>query len=248
MRKSPWDMSGKVVLVTGGNAGIGFGFCRGIARAGGNLVIWGRRSEKNREAAAQLADFGTRVMTQEVDVSDEARVIAALSEAVDKLGRVDGVIANAGIMSHAGSFLQMSAEAYHDLLNINQHGASFVNTLRDAVDVAKLTGVGLIVDFGNCWMERDLHEVLQAAAPHISLVQVCDVVIGSSGRPSPGGRVHLGEGELPLHRLMQDVIDTGYSGLFDLEVLGPVIEAEGYAPALRRGVARASSLLEELGL
>jgi hypothetical protein len=47
---------------------------------------------------------------------------------------------------------------------------------------------------------------------------------------------------------MQDVIDTGYRGLFDLEVLGPVIEAEGYAPALRRGVARASSLLEELGL
>jgi sugar phosphate isomerase/epimerase len=125
---------------------------------------------------------------------------------------------------------------------------SFVNTLRDAVDMAKLTGVGLIVDFGNCWMERDLHEVLQAAAPHISLVQICDLVIGSSGKPSPGGRVHLGEGELPLRRLMQDVIDTGYSGLFDLEVLGPAIEAEGYAPALRRGVARASGLLAELGL
>jgi NAD(P)-dependent dehydrogenase (short-subunit alcohol dehydrogenase family) len=124
--KLPWDMSGKVVLVTGGNAGIGLGFCRGIARAGGDLVIWGRRADKNREAAAQLADFGTRVLTQEVDVSDEARVIAALSEAVGKLGRVDGVIANAGIMSHVGSFLQMSAEAYHGLLNINQHGAFYV--------------------------------------------------------------------------------------------------------------------------
>jgi NAD(P)-dependent dehydrogenase (short-subunit alcohol dehydrogenase family) len=65
-------------------------------------------------------------MTQEVDVSDEARVIAAMSEAIDKLGRVDGVIANAGIMSHAGSFLQMSAEAYHGLLAINQHGAFYV--------------------------------------------------------------------------------------------------------------------------
>jgi sugar phosphate isomerase/epimerase len=125
---------------------------------------------------------------------------------------------------------------------------SFVNTLSDAVDVAELTGVGLIVDFGNCWMERDLREVLQHAGPHISLVQICDVVIGSSGKPSPGGRVHLGEGELPLHRLMQEVIDTGYGGLFDLEVLGPAIEAEGYAPALRRGVAHASSLLAELGL
>jgi NAD(P)-dependent dehydrogenase (short-subunit alcohol dehydrogenase family) len=126
MPRSPWDMSGKVVVVTGGNAGIGLGFCRGIARAGGNVVIWGRRRDKNLEAAAQLAEFGVRVMTQEVDVSDEARVTAAMSEAIRELGRVDGVIANAGIMNHVGSFLQMTSEAYHGLLAINQHGAFYV--------------------------------------------------------------------------------------------------------------------------
>jgi sugar phosphate isomerase/epimerase len=125
---------------------------------------------------------------------------------------------------------------------------SFVNTLRDAVDVAERTGIGLIVDFGNCWMERDLAEILKRAAPHTSLVQICDLVIGSSGKPSPGGRVHLGEGELPLHRLMHEVLDAGYQGVFDLEVLGPAIEAEGYAPSLRRGVASASRLLADLGV
>jgi sugar phosphate isomerase/epimerase len=125
---------------------------------------------------------------------------------------------------------------------------SFVNTLRDAVDVAELTGVTLIADFGNCWMERDLREVLQRAMPHVCLVQICDLIIGSSAKPSPGGRMHLGEGELPIRRLMQDVLDAGYQGLFDLEVLGPAIEAEGYAPALRRGVDRASRLLAELGI
>ncbi|MBV8804974.1 MAG: TIM barrel protein, partial [Sinobacteraceae bacterium] len=125
---------------------------------------------------------------------------------------------------------------------------SFVNTLRDAVDIAELTGVALVADFGNCWMERDLREVLQRAAPHICLVQICDLIIGSSGKPGPGGRAHLGDGELPLRRLMHEVLDSGYPGLFDLEVLGPAIEAEGYAPALRRGVDRAESLLGELGL
>jgi NAD(P)-dependent dehydrogenase (short-subunit alcohol dehydrogenase family) len=119
-------MTGKVIVVTGGNAGIGLGFCRGIARAGGDVVIWGRRGDKNRDAAAQLAEFGTKVLRQEVDVSDEGRVVAAMSEAVEKLGRVDGVIANAGIMSHVGSFLQMTAEAWHGLLAINQHGAFYV--------------------------------------------------------------------------------------------------------------------------
>jgi sugar phosphate isomerase/epimerase len=126
--------------------------------------------------------------------------------------------------------------------------ASFVNTLRDAVDVAERTGLGLIVDFGNCWMERDLREVLQRAAPHITLVQIDDVIIGGAGKPNPGGRVHIGEGELPLKRLMQDVLDTGYQGLFDLEVLGPVIEAEGYDSALRRGVNSASTFLTEMGV
>jgi sugar phosphate isomerase/epimerase len=126
--------------------------------------------------------------------------------------------------------------------------ASFVNTLRDAVDVAERTGVGLIIDFGNCWMERDLQEVLKRATPHIALVQICDVIIGSAMKPSLGGRVHIGNGELPIRRLMDEVLNTGYQGLFDLEVLGPSIEAEGYASALRRGVDRASTLLSEMGI
>jgi sugar phosphate isomerase/epimerase len=124
--------------------------------------------------------------------------------------------------------------------------ASFINTLRDAVGVAERTGLGLIVDFANCWMERDLRAVIRSAGPHIALVQIDDVIIGGPGKPSPGGRVHIGDGELPVHRLMQDVLDAGYEGLFDLEVLGPVIEAEGYESALRRGVKSASALLTEM--
>src|SRR5580765_7618964 len=108
-------MSGKVVVITGGNAGIGLGFARGIAKAGGDVVIWGRRKDKNEEAAATLAEFGARVFGQEVDVSDEGRVIEAMAEAVEKMGRVDGVIANAGMMKNQGSFLNMTGDAWHQL-------------------------------------------------------------------------------------------------------------------------------------
>ena len=97
---SMFDLTGRVVVVSGGNAGIGFGFARGIARAGGDVVIWGRRAEKNDEAAKALTEFGGRVFTQQVDVSDEARVVAAMAEAVEEMGRVDGVIANAGLMTN----------------------------------------------------------------------------------------------------------------------------------------------------
>jgi sugar phosphate isomerase/epimerase len=126
--------------------------------------------------------------------------------------------------------------------------ASFVNTLRDAIDMAEETGVAIVVDFGNCWMERDRREVLQRAAPHIGLVQICDVQIGTTEAPSPGGRALPGDGELPLDRLMAEVLETGYSGLYDLEVNGPSIEAEGYPSVLRRGVTLASELLERAGV
>ena len=125
---------------------------------------------------------------------------------------------------------------------------SFVNNIRDAIDVAERTGVEIVADFGNMWMERDAREVLKRAAPQLALIQICDVIIGATGKPPPGGRVHIGEGELPLHRLMHEVLDAGYQGVFDLEVLGPLIEKEGYETSVRRGVASASALLTEMGL
>ncbi|HEX7858458.1 MAG TPA: SDR family oxidoreductase [Sphingobium sp.] len=125
MARMPWDMSGKVVVITGGNSGIGLGFARGIAKAGGDVVIWGRRADKNEAAAEEIRAYGVRVLPQSVDVSDETQVIAAMAEAVEKMGRVDGVIANAGVMKNSGTFTDMTSEDYHALLAINQHGAFY---------------------------------------------------------------------------------------------------------------------------
>jgi NAD(P)-dependent dehydrogenase (short-subunit alcohol dehydrogenase family) len=118
-----FNLGGRVVLISGGNAGIGLGFAQGIARAGGDVVVWGRRAEKNGEAAKVLTELGARVLTQEVDVSDEDRVIEAMAEAVAEMGRVDGVIANAGMMRNERSFLDMTSDQWHGLLAVNLHGA-----------------------------------------------------------------------------------------------------------------------------
>jgi sugar phosphate isomerase/epimerase len=125
---------------------------------------------------------------------------------------------------------------------------SFVSSLRDAVDVAERTELGLVADFANVWTERGLRQTMQRAAPHVALWQIDDVVIGGLGRPSPGGRAHIGEGELPLERFMRHVLDTGYDGVFDLEVVAadftqPINEGE-----LRRGIAAASALLDKMGV
>ena len=124
---------------------------------------------------------------------------------------------------------------------------SFVNTLRDAIDVAEHTGLALIADFGNMWMERDFRETLARAMPHIALMQIGDVVIGATGRPAPGGRAHIGQGELPLQRMMQDVLDAGYTGVFDLEVVAANFAAGCDEETLRAGISAASALLDAVG-
>jgi NAD(P)-dependent dehydrogenase (short-subunit alcohol dehydrogenase family) len=118
-----FDLGGRVVLVSGANAGIGLGMARGVARAGGDVVIWGRRRDKNEEAAKSLAELGVRVFAQEVDVSDERQVVDGMAAAVEEMGRVDGVIANAGMMHNDRSFLEMTSEQWHSLLAVNQHGS-----------------------------------------------------------------------------------------------------------------------------
>lgn len=125
---------------------------------------------------------------------------------------------------------------------------SFINTLRDAIDAAERTGLSIVADFGNMWMERDFRETLARAMPHIALMQIGDMVIGSGGRPPPGGRAQIGKGELPVKRMIRDVLDAGYQGVFDLEVVPANAVAGCDETELRQGIEAASRLLDELGL
>ena len=131
MASNPFDLSGKVALITGANNGLGLGFARGIAKAGGDLVIWGRRAERNEEVAGGLREHGVRVLAQAVDVSEESQVCEAMADAVRQLGRLDCVIVNAGISTRPSSFHEMSSQMWHELLATNLHGAFY--TLREAV-------------------------------------------------------------------------------------------------------------------
>ena len=128
MAQNLFDLSGKVALVTGGNSGLGFGYAEGLARAGSDLVIWGRRADANERAAEKLRAFGGKVHTQSVDVSDESAIVAGVADALSAMGKIDTVVANAGIASQK-PFIDMDADTYNSLMNVNQRGVVF--TLRE---------------------------------------------------------------------------------------------------------------------
>ncbi|HEX5378232.1 MAG TPA: SDR family oxidoreductase [Phenylobacterium sp.] len=130
MAYKPFDLTGKVALVTGGNGGIGFGMVEAMAQAGADVVIWGSNAKKNAAAEEKLTGLGVRVLTQAVDVADESAVKAAMAEAVAKMGRIDTVIANAGIGGGATSFAEFPTETYRRVLSVNLDGVFF--TFREA--------------------------------------------------------------------------------------------------------------------
>jgi len=125
MSKGLFDLGGKVALVTGGNSGLGLGFARGIAKQGGDVVIWGRSAEKNAEAVEELQSFGVRASARPVDVSSQEDVVAGFAALIEEYGRVDTVIANAGMPPNTQSVLTATAEQYHELLATNMHGAFY---------------------------------------------------------------------------------------------------------------------------
>lgn len=126
-----FDLSGKVVLATGGMSGVGLGFLQGCARQGASLVIWDQNLGRRAEVETRLRDLGAeQVHTEQVDVSDEAAVEAALSGTLTAMGRLDCVFANAGISARAPSITDLTSKDYHRLLAVNLHGAFY--TLRAA--------------------------------------------------------------------------------------------------------------------
>jgi 2-deoxy-D-gluconate 3-dehydrogenase len=92
-----FDLSGRVALVTGGNAGIGLGIARGLAAAGAAIAIAGRRAEKNVEAAQIIETLKVSSAAFEVDVCSEDACRSLIERTVQQFGRIDIVINNAGI-------------------------------------------------------------------------------------------------------------------------------------------------------
>ena len=120
----------------------------------------------------------------------------------------------------------------------------FVHSLRDVVDLARRLGTGVCMEVNACWAERGLADTIARSIDVIRLVQVSDFAIGTLATPD---RLVPGDGDIPLARILGQVLEAGYAGVFDLELIGPKIDAEGYESAVPRAVAALGALLDDLG-
>src|SRR5258706_13008409 len=89
---NPFDLNGRVAIVTGGNGGIGFGMARGLAAAGAKVLVAGRNAQKNAAAAKELGGIALQV-----DLLKESDCKRLIHETAKQAGRLDILVNNAGI-------------------------------------------------------------------------------------------------------------------------------------------------------
>lgn len=113
------NLAGKVALVTGGNGGIGLGMAKGLAKAGARIAVWGRNPEKNAISKEILGALTDQVFVQQLDVSNEIAINTGVKEVVERFGRLDAIVAAAGIMGSPERFVELSTSEWRSLAQTN---------------------------------------------------------------------------------------------------------------------------------
>lgn len=144
-----FDLEGRVALVTGAARGLGATFTAALAAAGGHVIAVDRRAVDPATFAA-LGAPPDRVHVTEADVTDEPGLVGAIEAAVAGLGRLDVVVANAGVYPVA-AFDDADAQTWRRVLDINVVGAAA--TVRAALPHLRTTGGGrvVLVSSGSVW-------------------------------------------------------------------------------------------------
>lgn len=118
------NLSGQVVLITGGSRGLGLALARAFAREGCRLVLCARDAQELDTARADIAQQGAAVLTLVCDVADRAQVDHAVEEATRHFGRVDVLVNNAGTIQ-VGPMSTATVQDFENALGVMFWGALY---------------------------------------------------------------------------------------------------------------------------
>jgi len=144
-------LDGKVALVTGANRGIGRSIARGFAREGARLTTAARDAALLEEAAAELREMGAEVLAIPTDVTDEAQMESLFSQHMERYGRLDVLVNNAGAFD-GGALDELTLAAWDKVMAVNLRGP-FLGT-RAAMRIMKPQGGGRIINVGSISAQR----------------------------------------------------------------------------------------------
>jgi NAD(P)-dependent dehydrogenase (short-subunit alcohol dehydrogenase family) len=116
-----FELTNKVVVVTGGGRGVGRGIARAMATAGGKVVVAGRTPERLREVVTEIRDFGVEALDVPTDITRPAEVAALVARTLDAFGALDCWVNNAGSANNedVGPLIELTEPQWDAVVDLN---------------------------------------------------------------------------------------------------------------------------------
>jgi NAD(P)-dependent dehydrogenase (short-subunit alcohol dehydrogenase family) len=148
------NMSGKTLLITGGNDGIGLSTALMFAEQGVNIAIFSRRSEKNEQARQKIEETGVECLALTGDVTVEDDIKNALASVTEQFGSLDYAFNNAGIVDPPKQFTDLEQSDYDRYMGINFKGVWLA--MKYEIKAMLESGGGVIVNNGSIASSRGM--------------------------------------------------------------------------------------------
>ncbi|HYP32084.1 MAG TPA: SDR family oxidoreductase, partial [Burkholderiaceae bacterium] len=118
------NIEGKVVVITGGSSGLGEAAARHLSAAGATIVLGARRVERMQALTSELAAEGRKAAFLATDVTDRAQVGKLVDLAVEKFGRIDVMLNNAGLMP-SSPLERLKVDDWERMVDVNIKGVLY---------------------------------------------------------------------------------------------------------------------------
>jgi len=156
----------KIVVVTGASSGLGAAVAAEFARAGAAVVLGARRKERLDKLVAEIEGAGGRALALPCDVRQEADVVALFKAGLDRFGRIDVLINNAGMADHTPTD-ELSLERWSEIIDTNLTGAFLC--AREAMRIMKRQGGGRMIHIGSLSAQVPRPDTIAYAASKFGL-------------------------------------------------------------------------------
>lgn len=147
------QIQGTTVVITGATSGIGRATALEFADAGAKVVVAGRREERLKELVAEVENKGHEALAVKTDVADQMQVEGLIAKAIERFGKIDTLVNNAGV-GIAASFAEQSLEEFKQVMNVNFWGA--VYACKAVVPHMRENKNGLIVNISSIFGKRGM--------------------------------------------------------------------------------------------
>lgn len=145
-------MDNKIILITGGNSGIGRAAALAFAKQGDTVVVAGRREAEGKALEAELRSLGGEALFVQTDVRRDSDVAALIDQTIARFGRIDAAVNAAGTEGQPGLITDQTAESYAATFDTNVLGTLL--SMKHEIRAMQAQGHGNIVNVSSTFGQR----------------------------------------------------------------------------------------------